>query len=271
MDTPWRTERVLITVRTYPVPANRGIEVSCTAGVTAEGEWIRLHPVPYRLLEPSSQFHKYQWISGEVTKSNDPRPESHRIAWETIEPLGGVLSTAKGWAERKHMIMPLLSPSMCELRRLRPTTGQSLGLVKPRVVQGLEIVPDESPGWSPSQIAKLGQVDMFQNKPAKQLEKIPFRFYYRFLCADAACQGHRMMCEDWEIAESYRAWRRDYGPSWQDAIREKYERELPSETDLHFYVGTLNKFPDTWVIVGLFYPPLSNGQQGLLLPSTPPA
>jgi hypothetical protein len=26
--------------------------------------------------------------------------------------------------------------------------------------------------------------------------------------------------------------------------------------DTHFYVGTLHQYPDTWIIVGLFYPQL---------------
>ena len=33
----WNKKRVLITVRTYPVPAQKNIEVSCTAGVTGDG------------------------------------------------------------------------------------------------------------------------------------------------------------------------------------------------------------------------------------------
>ena len=27
--------------------------------------------------------------------------------------------------------------------------------------------------------------------------------------------------------------------------------------DTHFYVGTVQKYPGTWIIVGLFYPPKS--------------
>jgi hypothetical protein len=41
-------KKALIVVRTYPVPAKKGVEVSCTAAVTEQGEWLRLFPVPYR-------------------------------------------------------------------------------------------------------------------------------------------------------------------------------------------------------------------------------
>ena len=58
----WSKHRVLIVVRTYPVPAQKGIEVSCTAAITADGNWMRLFPVPYRFLEEDRRFKKYQWI-----------------------------------------------------------------------------------------------------------------------------------------------------------------------------------------------------------------
>lgn len=65
----WIQKRVLITVRTYPVPAQKNIEVSCTAGVTSDGNWIRLFPVPYRFLDYDKRFTKYQWIDVSVTKA----------------------------------------------------------------------------------------------------------------------------------------------------------------------------------------------------------
>jgi hypothetical protein len=75
----WSRKKVLITVRTYPVPAQKNIEVSCTAGITSEGEWIRLFPVPYRFMEYDKRFVKYQWIEVDVLKApQDSRPESHK-------------------------------------------------------------------------------------------------------------------------------------------------------------------------------------------------
>ena len=40
--------KVLITVMTYPLPSRGYQELVCTAGVTEQGEWIRLYPVDYR-------------------------------------------------------------------------------------------------------------------------------------------------------------------------------------------------------------------------------
>jgi hypothetical protein len=63
------------------------------------------------------------------------------------------------------------------------------------------------------------------------------------------------MCTDWEMGQSYRAWRRTYGSSWAQKFREKYEQQMIERFDLHFYVGTLHQYPTSWIIVGLFYPP----------------
>src|SRR3974377_2245727 len=68
--TTWSEKRVLIVVRTYPVPASKGVEVSCTAAVTSSGEWIRLFPVPYRFLDEDKRFRKYQWIIVSLERNN---------------------------------------------------------------------------------------------------------------------------------------------------------------------------------------------------------
>src|SRR5262245_42397218 len=102
MNDPWSTSEVLITVRTYPVPSRKSIEVSCTAGITREGEWVRLYPVPWRLLSSEKRFRKYQWISARVRNAtSDPRVESRRIDEESIQILSQPLSSERQWALRR--------------------------------------------------------------------------------------------------------------------------------------------------------------------------
>jgi hypothetical protein len=55
-------KKALIVVRTYPTPARTGVEVSCTAAITDKGEWLRLFPVPWRLLGTDQRFRKYYWV-----------------------------------------------------------------------------------------------------------------------------------------------------------------------------------------------------------------
>src|SRR5947209_7715161 len=115
MPAGWTDKRILITVRTYPLPARKGIEVSCTGGITDDGKWIRLFPVPYRFLEEDRRFTKYQWINVSVTKArNDIRPESFTPNLDTMA-IGERLSTAGTLSEEWY----------------RPCRDQAPGLVGP--------------------------------------------------------------------------------------------------------------------------------------------
>jgi hypothetical protein len=256
MASAWNTKRVLIAVRTYPTPAQKGIEVSCTAAISDDGEWIRIFPVPYRSLPPDKKFVKYQWVDVGLTRAkNDPRPESHTLNIDAIK-LGRIVSTENEWAERKAILRPLKRPSMCAIRRELDEKGSpTLGIFQPRKIKRLVIEPCQ-PEWSASQKTILSQMTLgFEKAPAQELEKIPFDFSYEFLCDDAQCKGHRMGCTDWEMGQAYREWRKKYGAGWEAKFREKFERDMIEKFDTHFYVGTLHQHPRNWMIVGLFYPP----------------
>jgi hypothetical protein len=96
---------------------------------------------------------------------------------------------------------------------------------------------------------------MFQKKPDRELEKIPFSFRYEFRCAHDSCTGHKIVCTDWEMGESWRKWKAQYGDAWETKFRQRYETEMIEKYDTHFFVGTVHQHPGTWIIVGLFYPP----------------
>jgi hypothetical protein len=258
MASDWSTKRVLITVRTYPVPATKGIEVSCTAGVTSDGKWIRLFPVPYRFLSTDQRFTKYQWIDVDVTRaSNDSRPESYKLNVDSIK-IQSTVPSDDLWRPRKEIIFPLKQTSMCEIERHRAEHGSpTLGIFQPKRIKRLTITRAEAVDWTPDQQATLNQqlLPFETSTPASPLEKIPFEFRYEFQCDAPNCPGHHMSCTDWEIGQSYRKWRNDYGDGWEAKFREKYERQMIEKNDTHFYVGTLHQYPGTWIIVGLFYPP----------------
>lgn len=249
------TKRALIVVRTYPSPAKQGVEVSCTAAITDKGEWLRLFPVPYRFLDQDKRFRKYQWVEVGVTKAKDHRPESYKLDRDSIKILTEPLPTAHEWQARKEIIFPLRAHSMCELQREQKEHGHpTLGIFRPSVIERLIIKP-ESPTWSEAQLSILRQGHLWEQRPAAELEKVPFSFRYQFRCDDSDCHGHTMKCVDWEMGESWRKWSKDYGEGWEAKFRQKYESEMVERFDTHFYVGTVHKHPDAWIIVGLFYPP----------------
>lgn len=258
---PWETKRILITVRTYPTPARKSLETSCTGGITDKGKWIRLFPMPYRDLKPTQKFSKYQWIEARVQKAkNDPRVESFNPDRDSIKPVSEVLPTDHEWRARKKLVFPLKSDSLCALQRQRDEYDEpTLGIFKPAMIERLEIEAD-APDWTAGEKATLQQRSLFDTEPKEVLEKIPFKFRYKFRCADSACNSHTLLCTDWEMGELYRKVRQSHGENWEVHFRQRYETEMIKKFDTYFYVGTLHQYPDTWIIVGVFYPlPVKQG------------
>ena len=246
-----------VVVKTYPVPATNGIEVSCTAAISETGQWLRLFPVPFRLLGKDQRFKKYQWINLRVRRSNDFRLESHNIDPDSITLAGdGIIPTTKKWDARKKLLAPLESRSLRALRDKQQAKGYpTLGIFRPREIRKLIIEPTEA-NWTDEELAKLQREDLFNSPPPQQLEKIPYKFSYEFSCNDDSCTGHTMMCSDWEMSEAYRRWSREYGGDWEGKFRQKFEHEMRDTKETSFYVGTVHQHPNSWIIVGLFYPPL---------------
>src|SRR6267143_3230335 len=200
MARSWETTQVLIVVRTYPVPAVKGAEVSCSAAITEQNQWLRLFPIPYRFLDPDKRFRKYQWIEVRVSKArNDPRPESYTLERDSIKVVSKVPPN-QNWRARKNLVLPLRSHSLCELKRKRDRDKYpTLGLFRPKVIKRLIIAPDRA-DWTPAERAKLEQPRLFGGGPKALLEKIPLKFSYEFACEDSNCPDHALSCVDWEMA-----------------------------------------------------------------------
>jgi hypothetical protein len=252
----WTKKRVLITVRTYPVPARKGVEVSCTAGITDDGNWIRLFPIPWRFLDKDKRFRKYQYIEARVAKSqSDVRPESYEIDIDSINILPESVPSDNKWEARKVKIFPLKTQSLCFLQSERDRNKQpTLGFFKPRVINGFRIKPTNTK-WTEEELARLKQYSLFNNAPLTQLEKIPHDFYYEFICDEPNCHGHTLSCTDWEMGALYRKCKYKYGINWEQKFRDTFETKIILGKDTHFFVGTLRTHPSEWIIVGLFYPP----------------
>ena len=224
----WTKQRVLITVRTYPTPSAKSVEASCTAGVTADGQWIRLFPISYRLMAEERQFKKWQWIEVETLKaSTDSRPESFKVNEDSIV-VGNSVDTKDGWRQRRALMESLRRPSMCRIQRqLNENGSPTLGFFRPFQITRLRIDPAERPEWTADERASLTQRgDLFRKAPEQLLEKIPLEFRYEFRCRDIDCNGHAMLCTDWEMVQAYRSWRTEYGDKWEEQFRQRFETEM---------------------------------------------
>ena len=249
------TKQVLITVKAYPNPSKKYVETVCCAGIDLEtGSWIRLYPIPYRDLDSSKKFRKYTVIKVRCWKArDDTRVESYKVDCDTIE-LVQWLDTSRKWHERAKIVLPTLQPSFCGILH-NVDNGPSLGMFRPR-----EITlswKKSSRGSEAQHEACYAQLSFF-DKQKKEIEDIPFDFYYQFKCAGIeACPGHKLSIIDWEIGEAYRDWRRRYTSEGLllEKIREKWLDQICSErNDVCFYVGNMQRFRDHFMVLGVFWP-----------------
>lgn len=253
----WETKRVFIVVKTYPNPAHKGTEVSCTAAITQDGRWMRLFPVPFRLLDEDKQFPRYSWIDVSVQKASDSRPESFNLNPDSIQIVRQV-GTSHNWRERKGLIFPLKRHCLCCIKQEQLNGGANaptLGIFKPATIDRFSIDPCAS-DWTPEEKMILSQQGPgFSKMPQTPLEKVPFDFKYRFRCPETSCKGHESKCLDWELYQAYRRWNKRYGKEWQVKLKERFERDIIKNRDTYFFVGTFRAHPKEWGVVGLFYPP----------------
>jgi hypothetical protein len=261
--------RVLITVKTYPLPSTKYGELVCTAGVREDGSFVRLYPIDYRYREYWEWYEKYQWIEVDVDKHpKDPRPESYRPVGE-IALIGKPIPPAGTWAERRKYILARGPSVMCELRQ-RKQSEVSFAIVKPAEVLDFVAEPTDRE-WKPEWVANFKQLRLF-GPDRKPLEKIPYKFMYKFICGAPGCKGHKMMIEDWEVGMLYRRMRDEHADesvACQKVRQTFFDKICGSDRDTYFFVGTVLQH-GTWIICGTFWPKKegpSSREETLLFPS----
>lgn len=263
-----RRERILILCKTYPSPSSKHSETSCVAGISETGQLVRLFPVPFRLINGTQQFKKWQWISAQVYQApGDKRRESHKIYVDTINVEGAPLPTKNNWSARREALASVrVFSDFGELEEARIAEGVTLGLLKPARIVALDITAVDDPEWSEVELQKLvaheqqaGLFDSSDDKAMRTLRKLPFAFHYRYECeVNGIIHGYRHKIADWEAGALYWNCVHSHGAAWETPFRAKVEESLPS-SDLHLLMGTIHRFPNQWLIVSLIYPPvLSN-------------
>jgi hypothetical protein len=257
--------RILISVKTYPTLSATYDELVCTAGFREDGSWIRIYPVPYRKLKYADRYEKWQWIEIDIVRNTkDFRKESFRPTdLEKDIIIGESIPTIKNWKLRKEFALKNVYTNMSDLihEAKDETIGTSLAVLKPKKVLDFIWEPCERE-WDKKKldaiIAKQAQGSLFDNEETKKLfkiaKKIPYKFSYVFTTDDG--KERTLMVEDWELGELF--WKYDNEEIACQKVKEKYFDYMVNECDLHFFLGTTQKFhnvgPNPFIIIGLFYP-----------------
>ena len=255
---------ILIVVKTYPEISAKYTETVCTAGILSDTKTlVRLYPIRFRYLEGKQRFRKYQWIKADINKASaDSRPESFNIDPNSIE-LGEIIPVGKSWEERCAWLLNenTIFPSVEVLRAAQNNNGTSLGIVKPKSVNEV-IVRERDKKEVAAAIARkdsvVKQLDLFEEK--KDLYILPVRIMIEFNCDDPDCSGHKMSVLDWEFGQLYR--RVINSDNWREKIEAKILTEICGETrDTHIILGNMAGHPQTFCVLGFFWPPKRQGRQ----------
>jgi hypothetical protein len=245
------TERILITVRTYPNISSKYIETVCTGGINEQGEWRRLVPVPLRYLEETQQYRTFDIVTVKVQPGKDGRPETRTPHLPSLRVVGRV----QDWGARCDWINPTIAPSLKALQ----AAGRTLGPVAASDILDIR-ARGTTAEWSPQQKEKLRQADLFHER--KLLEKIPYDFHVVWKDADG--DEHKSMVMAWEMLETYRQYRQRYADPIEK-IHAKWLNDLfGTARRVSFFMGNMAKRRKVFGICGWFVPPKEVADSGIL-------
>lgn len=262
-------QRVLITVKTYPTLSRKYGETVCTAGVRADGSWVRIYPVPFRRLDEAERYKKYDWLDIRLARNtSDPRPETFRPSGDNDFLAVDHVDTAEEWRDRRKLLLETAKvyTRLDDLIADAKANRASLAVFKPTRVLDF-IVEEDEREWSAARLRDMrdatNQLDLFSDNSWREtfqvIPKLPWAFSYRF--EDAAGRRSELQVLDWEAGALYwNCLRRAAGNETLALakVRQKYLDEF-SLTDLHFFLGTTQQYhfvaPNPWVIVGVFQVP----------------
>jgi len=251
----WEKKRITIVTKAYPEPSTKHGDVACTAGITDEGDWIRLYPIDMRHFIGKNKISKFDIIEAEVRRDRDKlgRKESHKVRPDSIRIIDRSLTEPKrDWPKRNDIVLSKLDESIRSLEEAYKKDKTSIGLIRPTELldfiktKNLKIHEQNSWAFTINLDGKL----------IPKVTKMEHIFKYRFKCQGCGEGEHIMQCEDWELFESYRKWGERYGDPeilWEK-LRDRFYTKMLEKRDLHFIMGMYSQYP-TWFIIGIYYPP----------------
>jgi hypothetical protein len=270
-------KRIYITVKTYPTLSKKYDELVCTAGISGDGSWMRLYPLPFRKLDDDMQYKKYQWIEADVERNtSDFRIESHKVLnIDTIKVIESE-NTKVNWEERKRILFKSekVFTNLEELIILaKAPPYHSLAIFKPAKILGFYSEPTER-NWPQDKLERIKekakQLSLFQTpdeviEEFKVVQKLPYLFKYRF--EDDHGKESNLMIEDWEVGALYLNCLKNANGNEGEAlekVREKYWDEFLTK-DIFFFLGTRKSdhhiAQNPFSIVGVFYPPVDRQEK----------
>lgn len=240
-------EELLVLAKAYPTISSKYELLVCVAGITADGKWRRIYPIPWEIFSKFSdtKFKKKQWISYKLKedKPSDRRPESRKINFNSIEVL---------CEEKYKKIKKMLDERLTTLEDLQnqDESKNSLGVIKPEIHDFIWSEWDYYAG-----IERKQSQTTLDGKKAVRIDFPDRKFQYVFKCCPECPKEHTIMCEDWELGMLYLKMKQNHGEDVApQKVKNKFFRYLPKLKHIYFVLGTHNRYPNTWLIISVIYP-----------------
>lgn len=241
-------DECFILVKAQPHRSSKYFETVCCAGIGRDGRWRRQYPVPFRILNDSQKFRRWDWIEYEYTTSpDDQRWESQKVIPETL-----VVGDKVKRSERAAFLNPLVRESFEESDR----RGESLTMLRPTTID-IECAnkSDNEIADERAKHADLAAQMSFFDETAKPLEPCPVQFTAHWRDPDGKNRQHE--CDDWETSTAYNRFERLFGPQRAvEIIKEKYEDKyfksgLALVFSTHSRRNVTHGANNQWLLVGL--------------------
>lgn len=240
-DKAGETEAIIL-IKAAPVIGTKHGETVCCAGVDLYGNWLRMYPVSFRVLDDGKKFKRWDRVKFKWRRpTEDQRIESRHVDSQSLEIVGKMPDREKA---------PFLDKLIVTSLNGQREKDLSLALLKPHI-RSFQIArkPQNELDSEQARIDEFHkQDDMFIPRPAVPQRACPYSFKYKYTTDDGEREG---TCQDWETEATFFNWRREYGE--QNALTRMQQQfgEVLPERGLYFAMGTHSRWPDTWLINGL--------------------
>lgn len=241
---------VLVNCKTYPAVSSKYIETVCTGGIARDGRFIRLYPIPFRLLDEKSQYGRWDVIRVRVYRdTKDARPESRHL--EPGSPIT-IIDSINSESQRWEWMRCGLFESVEQMER----KGLTNGLVE---IEPSELYWEpEKKKWSPKQLEVFAQGNLFHGRETIEAmaDRVPWQFKLRFTEKVSGRKFNQKVLA-WSYYQGFRRQLHHLGNESLAlaALRDTVHRSILDKNRSVFAIfGTHSRFGH-WMISGLYHLP----------------
>ena len=234
-----RSEAIILAKGVFQASPKHKDTIYC-AGVTAQGEWVRLYPVTFGALEDAQRFGQWSRIEFDWhMPSDDPRVESRRLNSGSIKIIGEVSP------EERHKLL-----SKLEVSELKSPAGQgkTLALLRPRnpyfIIErklAIEVVEEHQAIELVAGHKKLSGSKIFMPLP----KYCPYKFKYKYYTDDGEQES---VYQDLDIGTTFSSWSKRFGEEHTLSRLRKIYGEEYLKKNMTFVMGRSSISPHTWFI-----------------------